>query len=248
MNEWTITAAPAGHPEAARTITADAGSLPEALARALAEAGGEVPPGLPRFLPGYVLVQSSDDVKRDLEITCETCGAYICDAEPGDSLHTLALAAADHEHGFRPLEFWTLNPDDLWRPAVLGTWDPASGLVVTAAGQPSGSAATAAEARNRIKEAVDPAGAVYWQPDESVLVIFDCRDGTRDGTHACIGDWQQRFVNAGGHPVSYCTFGNHRLIGPAAGNGHRCGPGCAVTDDPAEPGSPAGAGPAGGVS
>jgi hypothetical protein len=121
---------------------------------------------------------------------------------------------------------------------VLGTWDPAAGIVVTAAGQPAGRAATAGEARDQIEQALNPAGTVYWRPDESVPVIFDCRDDPRNDTHSCIGEWQLRFVNDGGHPVSYCTFGNHRLIGPARGNDHRCGPECADTDDPADPDSP----------
>ena len=38
------------------------------------------------------LLPSGDDVKRDLEMTCLTCGAHLCDAEPYDILEILALS------------------------------------------------------------------------------------------------------------------------------------------------------------
>ena len=45
----------------------------------------------------YKLVQSDDDVKRDLELHCLDCGHHLCDAEPDDSLWVLASVAIDHE-------------------------------------------------------------------------------------------------------------------------------------------------------
>jgi hypothetical protein len=40
--------------------------------------------------------QSDDDVKDDLELTCEDCDEHLCDVEAGDSLETLARMTLDH--------------------------------------------------------------------------------------------------------------------------------------------------------
>lgn len=44
----------------------------------------------------YTLTRSDDPVKSDLELTCNVCGAYVCDAEDRYTLQALALTAADH--------------------------------------------------------------------------------------------------------------------------------------------------------
>jgi hypothetical protein len=48
-------------------------------------------------LARFTAEQSDDEVKRDLELTCEACGAVVCDIEAGDSLSSLAGCANDHE-------------------------------------------------------------------------------------------------------------------------------------------------------
>ena len=48
------------------------------------------------LLRSIELLQSSDDLKRDLEVTCRECGHVLCDAEHGDSLETFANMARDH--------------------------------------------------------------------------------------------------------------------------------------------------------
>lgn len=40
--------------------------------------------------------QSDDNVKRDLELTCDECGEIVCDVEAGDSLSVLADVADSH--------------------------------------------------------------------------------------------------------------------------------------------------------
>ena len=40
--------------------------------------------------------QSEDSVKRDLELTCRSCGTHVCDIEPEDDLYTLVGMAVDH--------------------------------------------------------------------------------------------------------------------------------------------------------
>ena len=40
---------------------------------------------------------STDIVKRDLEMTCDSCYAIICDVEDGDSLDILTQMSAEHE-------------------------------------------------------------------------------------------------------------------------------------------------------
>lgn len=50
-------------------------------------------------LEHIVLVQSEDEVKRDLEVRCSLCNLHICDAEPGDTLDLLYRTAADHDCG-----------------------------------------------------------------------------------------------------------------------------------------------------
>ena len=47
-------------------------------------------------LSGFTLRASSDIVKTDLELICESCGGYLCDAQHDDSLETLAGVAIDH--------------------------------------------------------------------------------------------------------------------------------------------------------
>ena len=49
-----------------------------------------------RGLSQFTARQSSDDVKRDLELTCDKCGEHLCDIEHGDSLAVLAQVALDH--------------------------------------------------------------------------------------------------------------------------------------------------------
>lgn len=44
----------------------------------------------------FECLQSDDDVKTDLELTCVDCGKVVCDVEAGDSLATLAKVADDH--------------------------------------------------------------------------------------------------------------------------------------------------------
>ena len=44
----------------------------------------------------FTALQSSDLVKRDLELTCDDCGQVICDIEDNDSLLVLVLTATEH--------------------------------------------------------------------------------------------------------------------------------------------------------
>jgi len=41
-------------------------------------------------------LQSDDEVKTDLELTCTECGTVVCDIEHGDNLKVLASVANDH--------------------------------------------------------------------------------------------------------------------------------------------------------
>jgi hypothetical protein len=80
------------HPETLYRILPLPATLPdpERLAREVAGAYKE--------LDGFELVQSTDDVERDLEVTHTAgCGRQLFDAEPGDSLATLARGAATHQ-------------------------------------------------------------------------------------------------------------------------------------------------------
>lgn len=43
-----------------------------------------------------VALQSRDDLKRDLEITCEDCNSVLADVEPGDDMLVLARVALLH--------------------------------------------------------------------------------------------------------------------------------------------------------
>lgn len=47
-------------------------------------------------LDGFELRASGDAAKRDLELVCTVCDAHICDAEPDDTLSSLARMAAGH--------------------------------------------------------------------------------------------------------------------------------------------------------
>ena len=122
-------------------------------------------PGL-EILEGFQLVQSDDEVKRDLELTCLTCGLHVCDAEPDDTLGTLAKAAARHEHAYAPLAFWTRPRESHYKVTELGTWDPDTGEVADASGQCIGSATTADMAREVIDDTLSPSNTVYWRPAE----------------------------------------------------------------------------------
>ena len=118
------------------------------------------------ILEAFQLVQSDDEVKRDLELTCLTCGMHVCDAEPDDTLGTLAKAAVGHEHACAPLAFWTRPPESHCKFTELGTWDPDTGEVADASGQVIGSAATADMAREVIGDTLSPSNTIYWRPAE----------------------------------------------------------------------------------
>jgi hypothetical protein len=49
------------------------------------------------FLGRFETLQSDDDVKRDLELTCTVCGQVLCDVEDGDELAVLVSAASEHD-------------------------------------------------------------------------------------------------------------------------------------------------------
>lgn len=60
--------------------------------------------GLPAFtedatarLAAFTARQPADAVKRDLELTCDPCGAAVCDIEDDDTLSVLAQAALSHQ-------------------------------------------------------------------------------------------------------------------------------------------------------
>ncbi len=48
------------------------------------------------FAHRFTARASDDEVKRDLELTCDECGENVADIEPGDSLKSLLGCAADH--------------------------------------------------------------------------------------------------------------------------------------------------------
>ena len=48
-------------------------------------------------LDGFGFVRSSDDLKQELELTCNRCTGVLCVAKDGDSLAAIARVAADHE-------------------------------------------------------------------------------------------------------------------------------------------------------
>lgn len=118
------------------------------------------------ILEGFQLVESDDEVKRDLELTCLTCGMHVCDAEPDDTLGILAKAAASHEHAYAPLAFWTRPRESHYKVTELGTWDPVTGEVADARGQCIGSAITADMAREVIDDTLSPSNTVYWRRAE----------------------------------------------------------------------------------
>jgi hypothetical protein len=47
-------------------------------------------------LQRFEALQSDDDVKTDLELTCTDCGEVLCDIEAGDNLKVLAEIADEH--------------------------------------------------------------------------------------------------------------------------------------------------------
>jgi hypothetical protein len=47
-------------------------------------------------LQRFEALQSDDDVKTDLELTCTDCGEVVCDIEHGDNLKILCSVADDH--------------------------------------------------------------------------------------------------------------------------------------------------------
>jgi hypothetical protein len=51
------------------------------------------------ILEGFEVRMSSDEVKRDHELTCPACQKLICDIEAGDTLGILARTALDHRCG-----------------------------------------------------------------------------------------------------------------------------------------------------
>ena len=117
------------------------------------------------------LLPSDDDVKRDLEVTCLTCGAHLCDAEPYDILEILALSAAGHQHIFRPLVFFG-RPLHHLAPIEIGAWDPANGTVTDPGGVVIGNTDSADGARVIIRDSRPSlkadGGDIYWQPDKTV--------------------------------------------------------------------------------
>jgi len=54
-------------------------------------------PLLTDSLQRFEALQSTDQVKTDLELTCTECGEVVCDIEAGDNLKVLAEVANDHE-------------------------------------------------------------------------------------------------------------------------------------------------------
>lgn len=63
----------------------------------------------------FECLQSDDDVKRDLELTCVDCGTVLCDVEAGDNLGTLARVADEHtcpEEGLIELRVENHYPED----------------------------------------------------------------------------------------------------------------------------------------
>lgn len=49
----------------------------------------------------FVAKVSDDEVKTDLELCCDRCGAVICDIEHGDTLRVLVSMTQDHACGSR---------------------------------------------------------------------------------------------------------------------------------------------------
>jgi hypothetical protein len=47
-------------------------------------------------LQRFEALQSTDEVKTDLELTCTECGEVVCDVEAGDNLKVLADVADEH--------------------------------------------------------------------------------------------------------------------------------------------------------
>lgn len=50
----------------------------------------------PEPLYQFIARQSEDEVKRDLDLICDVCGAHLCDIEPDDRLAVLVSVAMDH--------------------------------------------------------------------------------------------------------------------------------------------------------
>lgn len=48
------------------------------------------------ILKDFTARRSDDDVKRDLELTCDDCGSIVCDIEPDDSMDILAEVMQSH--------------------------------------------------------------------------------------------------------------------------------------------------------
>lgn len=51
---------------------------------------------VPLLLDRFECLQSDDEVKTDLELTCVDCGEVVCDVEAGDILGVLARTVSDH--------------------------------------------------------------------------------------------------------------------------------------------------------
>lgn len=59
------------------------------------EADGEAP-SLPADFWAIEALQSTDELKRDLELTCTVCHEHLCDIEPSDNIAVLYITAARH--------------------------------------------------------------------------------------------------------------------------------------------------------
>jgi hypothetical protein len=53
-------------------------------------------------LEQFETLQSDDEVKTDLELTCRECGEHVCDVEHGDTLGVLVRTADGHMHDKHP--------------------------------------------------------------------------------------------------------------------------------------------------
>lgn len=53
-------------------------------------------PQLPADFWAIEALQPSDELKRDLELTCTACREVLCDIEPSDNIAVLYVTAAQH--------------------------------------------------------------------------------------------------------------------------------------------------------
>ena len=59
----------------------------------------KLPHDIDRRLSEFSPRQSDDDVKRDLELIHDPCGAHVCDVEPDDLMDVLARVCLEHVCG-----------------------------------------------------------------------------------------------------------------------------------------------------